>query len=212
MTGRVNSLAEKGPKYRIDPTCGKNPTSYNTVRATVRGVRALLNWDLIESEWHAGELSNVKLAVKHGISEGAIRKRARDEGWVKGEITKRKLPPVDKPKAERAASAIVDNMTVDLAHRMLEELDIATSLHEELTIMIESETEDDRTDQRRKFMMKMVSLPTRAATLKVIQQTLAAELAIKKPEGKKGQQAEAARQAAAGRFSAPQAPKLKAVK
>ena len=41
------------------------------------------DWEAIHAEYRAGQLSNVLLGKKHGISEGAIRKRAKAEGWQK---------------------------------------------------------------------------------------------------------------------------------
>lgn len=39
------------------------------------------DWEAIEREFRAGQLSIRQIAVLHDISEGAIRKRAKAEGW-----------------------------------------------------------------------------------------------------------------------------------
>lgn len=41
------------------------------------------DWLTIETEYRAGKRSVNALATDHGISEGAIRKRAKKEGWVR---------------------------------------------------------------------------------------------------------------------------------
>ena len=42
-----------------------------------------LDWSAIYTDWCAGRLSNRELAAKHGCSEGAIRRRAKAEGWTR---------------------------------------------------------------------------------------------------------------------------------
>ena len=39
------------------------------------------DWEAIEREYRAGQLSLREIARAHGISEGAIRKRAKSAGW-----------------------------------------------------------------------------------------------------------------------------------
>ena len=41
------------------------------------------DWEAIHAEYRAGQLSNVMLGKKYGVTEGAIRKRAKAEGWQK---------------------------------------------------------------------------------------------------------------------------------
>ena len=41
------------------------------------------DWDAVETEYCKGILSNHALAAIHGISEAAIRKKAKERGWIK---------------------------------------------------------------------------------------------------------------------------------
>jgi len=41
------------------------------------------DWEAIEAEYRAGQMSVRAIASAHGLSEGAIRKRAKAEGWVR---------------------------------------------------------------------------------------------------------------------------------
>ena len=41
------------------------------------------DWDAIEREYRAGQLSNREIAARFGVTEGAIRKKAKTEGWQK---------------------------------------------------------------------------------------------------------------------------------
>lgn len=44
-----------------------------------------VDWDAIERAYRAGGLSNRAIAAEHGITESAIRQRAKKDGWVKGD-------------------------------------------------------------------------------------------------------------------------------
>lgn len=88
------------------------------------------DWEAIESAYRAGSLSIRSIAEKYGITEGAIRKKAKKEGWMRdltGKVkaaTKTKLvrtsgtqvrtPRTDEEIVEEAAS---EAAAVVLAHR-----------------------------------------------------------------------------------------------
>jgi hypothetical protein len=61
---------------------------------------------------------------------------------------------------------------MDLAERMLEELHQVTTSPGGFEQMIIDETSEDKEARRRNAMLKAVSLPTRADTLKIISQIL----------------------------------------
>ncbi len=42
-----------------------------------------IDWVGIEKEYRAGQLSNVEIGKQFGVSEGAIRKKAKKNGWEK---------------------------------------------------------------------------------------------------------------------------------
>lgn len=162
--------------------------------------------DAIEKDWKAGEMSNVAIGFKHGCTEAYVRKMAKKLNWQRGAaLTPAPLPPPPKEllRHDRATSNLVSNeeLTKDLTRRMLDELDTVTSHIGELEDLIEAETANDRDGRRRAAMMKAVSLPVRANTLKML---LAAQ-AEADEEGKKGKkekQLEAAKAAGGGKFKA----------
>lgn len=39
------------------------------------------DWEAIEREYRAGQISVREIARQHGVSDGAIRKRAKERGW-----------------------------------------------------------------------------------------------------------------------------------
>lgn len=45
--------------------------------------KPVVDWELIERHYRAGILSNVQIGAECGVSEGAIRKRAKEKEWVK---------------------------------------------------------------------------------------------------------------------------------
>lgn len=165
-------------------------------------------WSRIQSEYLAGEDSIREIADRHEISEGAIRKRAKAEGWERPVRTRepvRTLLPVPRPvPAEpREPSEPVDASTIvergrQLVGRMFNELEAITSYDGELEELIEVATAGDEDDRRRDAMLKAVSLPARSQIAKNLATALKTiNEAGAPPKGKKAQAQE--RAAAAGR-------------
>lgn len=175
--------------------------------------------DAIERDWKAAtrtgsswEPSNVAIAARHGVTEGYIRKVAKKFNWQRGAAVTQPAPPPPPREYLRRSSpdtggmddkALADN----LLRRMLDELDTVTSHIGELEDLIETETHDDRDDRRRAAMLKAVSLPVRANTLKLLLMAQAEEGGKK---GKKELLQEAAVVAGKGKFKS-SAPPLKVV-
>ena len=51
-----------------------------------------INWDGVESDYRSSPLSVRRIALTYGCTEGAVRKRAKDRGWVRGEP----IPEIDE--------------------------------------------------------------------------------------------------------------------
>ncbi|ONM43146.1 hypothetical protein BXT89_14435 [Halopseudomonas pachastrellae] len=147
------------------------------------------DWEQIKKEYRAGQLSNVMLGKKFGVSESAIRKRAKKEGWQKdlaSDVRKRvreKLvrDEVRDPNAnddEVVDSVAATGVSVVRAHRadiraasrmaemLMAQLLDAASRREELEEAIHEETKDDESTRRRTSMLKAVSLPTHAGVVR----------------------------------------------
>lgn len=45
--------------------------------------KKVADWELIERHYRAGVMSNVQIATEYGVTEGAIRKRAKRDQWTK---------------------------------------------------------------------------------------------------------------------------------
>lgn len=157
----------------------------------------MTDWAAIKAEWCAGDLSNVKIAAKYGVTEGALRKYAKANEWERGNPAKPNLAPIEKstppPKVVDTDSAQeISANALSIAARMVAELDATTSLLAEIEGWIEEDTKDDNSPTRRNAMLKAISLPTRALTLKTIQQAITEMQKVGKPDGKKAQRQQAA--------------------
>lgn len=147
------------------------------------------DWDAIHAEYRAGQLSNVMLGKKYGVTEGAIRKRAKAEGWQKDladavrQQVKEKLvrDEVRAPNArdrEIVEAAATTGADVVRRHRrdiskgqeivsmLFGQLEEAASNRAELEDAIEEETKNDETTRRRTQLMRLVSLASHAGVLR----------------------------------------------
>lgn len=184
-----------------------------------------VDWAAVEREYRANKMSNRQIAARHGISEAYVRKRAKEEGWDRGKKRAQPAPvaalpkPEDVtilpllPKAEGAVLAPGDTLGLaeDILCRSLHELEAITAHIGEIEAAIEAETAEDVNGRRRSAMLKAVSLPARAQTLRTLLQ--AKELIDGGASGKLGkkEQAKADAQEAVsggGRFAPMAPPKL----
>lgn len=166
-----------------------------------------IDWKSIETDYAAGRMSVREIARWYGLSEAAIRKKAKQSGWVRsasaGHIGREHIAKVSVRSSNPADLA---GKARALAGRMLDELDAVTSLHGELEDMICTEESDPR---RRQALLKAISLGERAKTLKDLSATMKTVNEASAPEGKKAQrQANAEQVSSGGRFATPSGPKL----
>ena len=182
--------------------------------------KSTIDWSRIEVEYLSGEDSIREIADRHEISDTAIRKRATANGWKRPVRTANRRepdrspappPPVDPDKPIDAAS--VADGGRGLVSRMLDELDVITSRRGELEDMIIDATDNDDEDARRDSMMKAVSLPVRANTMKTLALALKTLNEASAPQGKKAAAQDRAREVAGGnRFRPVGTPSLSVVK
>lgn len=151
------------------------------------------DWEAIEAEYRSGTISNAELGRKYDVSEGAIRKRAKAQGWTKDLTEKVKTAVRDRlVRAEvREANARTNSRTdaeiieaaaetavqVVQIHRrdvrngriicaaLFAELQDTSANREIIAESIDSETQDDSSPARRNQMLKAISLPTRARAM-----------------------------------------------
>ncbi|WP_404711497.1 hypothetical protein [Sphingomonas sp. MMS24-J13] len=174
-------------------------------------------WQRIEIEYCGGEDSIREIADRHEISDTAIRKRAKAEGWTRPvrtanrrELDRSPPPPAPSDPEKPLDAAEIAEGGRALVARMLDELDVTTSRRGELEDMIVAATEGDEDDDRRDAMARAISLPSRANTLKTIALAFKTLNEAAAPQGKKAQQQDKAK-AVANRFAGVGPPKLKVV-
>lgn len=186
----------------------------------MRTPKKAIDWTGIETDYTTGDMSIRDLAKWYSVSEAAIRKKAKANGWTRRDdaprqSVKRKEISVTYSVPETIATReTTDPEQIvgrgrNLALRMLDELNATTSKLDELETFIAEATDGDESQRRVEALMKAVSLPSRANTLKALAQAVKTFAETAAPEGKKAQrQANAEQAASGGRFATPSAPKL----
>lgn len=157
------------------------------------------DWEAIELAYRAGALSVREIAKQHGVTHGAVQKRAKRDGWTRDLSAKvRKavatqlvatpvatVSPATERQAVEAAAATVVQLVREhrrdiqgqrsLAELLKAQLEEAIGNRELIEMAIEEETEvapdapgyvKAQADQKRKAMLKAVSLPGHVTTLK----------------------------------------------
>lgn len=151
--------------------------------------RRVIDWPAVEREYRAGQISNRMLAEKYGCSEGAIRKRAREEGWskdltdtvrkaVRSELVRTEVRTSNATEREVIETAAATGAQVVRTHRkdirtaadlvamLMAQLIDAAGNRGEIEDIIDEETAEDDTTHRRNRMKKAISLPSHAATIR----------------------------------------------
>lgn len=153
--------------------------------------RKTFDWDAIEKEYRAGQLSNREIAAKYGPTETAIRKRAKRDGWTRDlrdqvrkatadKLVRAEVRKPDTQDDDRVVDQVSDRaVEIVLSHRkdiregremtslLFEELRDGTAnrvlLHELVDQIAESEEWNERA---RSAAMRAISLPQRAGVLR----------------------------------------------
>jgi hypothetical protein len=137
--------------------------------------KKVIDWKGIEKDHRAGKTSIRQIAEWYGVSEGAIRKRAKASNWSRmiradgaadtGTFQKLEfIPTIRRPEDAKTIKREANGLAV----RMLSELMATTTQVDELEDMIISECAGDRDARRRTAMLRAVDLPARANTLKTL--------------------------------------------
>jgi hypothetical protein len=160
--------------------------------------RPEVDWEAIERQYRCGVLSIREIAKTHGLSEGAVRKRAKRDAWdrdltakvnakVRSELVRTEVRTEDvaseRAIVEAGATQIIAlvrehraqiSRNRELVNTLMGQLEGATA-HRDLLEQIIDEVEDGSTGastKRREALMKAVALPSHASTLKNLADTL----------------------------------------
>ncbi|AZE48238.1 hypothetical protein C4K04_2565 [Pseudomonas chlororaphis] len=150
------------------------------------------DWEAIERAYRAGALSIRTIAERNGISDTAIRKKAKASGWnrdlseqvrkevrnklVRGEVRDEQCanPEHDAEiideAAEEGATVVRSHRrdirkATNLANLLMDDLLMTIQKREEIEDAIVDETAEDTNSMRRSSMLAAVGLPSNAKTL-----------------------------------------------
>ncbi len=164
--------------------------------------KTAVDWAGIERDYTQTSRSIREIAGWFQISDTAIRKRAKAEGWKRPEKqassqlqTTANLPVVEAPKEPPKVEEVIGRGR-NLIDRLLDELDAETLHKGEMEVIIQ---ENEKDPARLQALRQAVSLPVRAKTLQTIALALKTmgETATEQPKGKKAAKQSAAEEAAA---------------
>ncbi|WP_085600410.1 MULTISPECIES: hypothetical protein [unclassified Pseudomonas] len=150
------------------------------------------DWEAIERAYRAGALSIRTIAERQGVSDTAIRKKAKTLGWardlsdqvrkevrsklVRGEVrndqgANRELDAeIIEEAAEEGAQVVRSHRrdirrATNIANLLMDDLLTTIKRREEIEGAIAEETADDESGFRRSSMLAAVALPSNAKTL-----------------------------------------------
>ena len=167
------------------------------------------DWEAIEREYRAGQLSIREIASQHGISDTAIRKKAKAKGWARDltEQVQKRVRSETVRSAVRESNANVDTedddqvvqafgergsevnaihrndtrMGRELVETMFAELQQQCAGPEVTQAAVEQYADEQELNgQARSFAMKAISLPGRASTLRDLSQSLQRLVALER--------------------------------
>lgn len=178
--------------------------------------RKPIDWSAIEADYLDGRKTIRQIARWYQISDAAIRKHARVNGWERPEAVVAENKPelsvqatfmagVDASKPENIISR-----GQNLVFRLLAELEAASESGAAIAELIEMEEDNPR---RRAALMAAVSLKGRADVVKALAtafKTWTESQTVSAPDGKKAQRQAAAEEkvAGGGKFAPGAPPKL----
>lgn len=152
-----------------------------------------VDWEAIEREYRAGQLSVREIADQHGVSHTAINKRAKADGWtrdlakqvrqrvsaqlVSSEVSNANAQQAVETAAARGVELVRQHRRTlsranTIVEKLLAELERGTDNLDVIEEEIEEVTKGDTNSKRRNAMLKAVSLPQRASTAAALSLTL----------------------------------------
>lgn len=164
--------------------------------ATRKGVatdsaKASGDWEAIEKDYRAGVLSVREIGKRHKIAESSIRFHANLHAWrrdlsqrVQERVRAQLVRTTEGSEAEIVATAAEEIVGVVKLHRrdiasgrgivelLFGQLSEAAQKRHEVEEEIFEETKDDKTSERRSRMLRAVSLPAHAVTMRDLAQAL----------------------------------------
>jgi hypothetical protein len=158
---------------------------------TMADKRKKIDWEAVEREYRAGQLSIREIGREYGVSAPAITKKAKKERWnrdlsnqvrkavnaklVNTEVNKSNASVNEAEVVEAAAergAEVIRLHRKDINHGrtlvglLMGQLEEAATNRDEIEDAIEDETAGDSNVKRRNQMLRAVSLPGHAGTIR----------------------------------------------
>lgn len=155
--------------------------------------RRHIDWDSIEREYRAGQLSTREIAREHDVSDAAVRKKAKALGWerdlsqevktrVKAKVARQEVLDSDEDEAivEKAAQRGADVIALhktsigtgrQLVDGMLREL-LSQHTNRDLLKELIEQHGDDLGEKMTAVVQKAISLSSRATTARDLSQAM----------------------------------------
>ena len=154
------------------------------------GSRNQIDWEAIEREYRADQLSVAEIGRNYGVSHTAINKKAKKEGWTRAlakkvrdrvreklvsEVSKDNAAATEAETVEVAAERGADvirihrkdiNQGRNLVGFLMGQLEEAAGNRQEIEEEIIADTGDDDNGRRRTQMLRAVSLPSHAGVIR----------------------------------------------
>lgn len=180
-----------------------------------------VDWSEIERDYRTSPMSVREIARWYGITEAAIRKRAKRDGWSRPPAAVGSQDEEREPEQAKVYVGTVltpENTTPEaivgrgrnLVMRMMDELDASTSRLGELEALIVSSTDEADATGQRAALMQAVSLKQRSDVLKALATAAKTLGETAAPQGVKKARQEAGERVSRspGKFATPSAPRL----
>lgn len=162
-------------------------TSPKTIPASKGKARSKADWEAIERDYRKGILTLRQMASANGITEGAIRKKAKEQEWarnlqeridqqIQAELVRAEYAKDPKTEQQLVQEAVETTVSIVRSHRkqigtqanlvalLASQLIEAAGNRDELEEAIDDMTKDDKDSRRRQRLMKSIELPTHAST------------------------------------------------
>lgn len=181
-----------------------------------------VDWAEIERDYRTSPMSVREIARWYGITEAAIRKRAKRDGWArpeKPEGAQGAQEPEREPEPQKVYVGTVltpENVSPEaivgrgrnLVMRMLDELDATTTRIGELDAIIVDATDSADPAKQREALQQAISLKSRSDVIKALATAAKTFAESGVPAGVKKQRQDAGERVAkgGGKFAAPPPP------
>lgn len=181
-----------------------------------------VDWAEIERDYRTSPMSVREIARWYSITEAAIRKRAKRDGWTrpaKPEGTQGTQEPEREPEpakvyvgtvltADSVSPEAIVGRGRNLVMRMLDELDATTTRIGELDAIIVDATDSADPAKQREALQQAISLKSRSDVIKALATAAKTFAESGVAQGVKKQRQEAGERAAksGGRFASPPPP------